>query len=310
MSEKILVFEPHPDDVAFQIAGSVVKWLVEGKEVMVCTVTKGNNSTFDINVSSEEIEMVMASEHSKAVQMLGLDEEHVIRWQYDDLGLDPGRDRLSLLEDMIRLIREFKPATVVSMDPKNAENEENPDHKLVAITALEASAMAAYPNVFREQFDEPDIHQHLFFASGLRSETRCTGPHFLSASGLRSEAGRSRPHFVGRMLYYMSPEPDVFIDISGEPLAKKIELGLIYSSQLDLMMTEAKQRLKTLGTTFPLFDMPKEELWPLICAEIASSTAAEYLRKYPEKTGITQAESFRLQYLGIVDKIRAFLPEK
>ncbi len=194
---------------------------------------------------------------------------------------------------MIRLIREFKPATVVSMDPKNAENEENPDHKLVAITALEASAMAAYPNVFREQFDEPDIHQHLFFASGLRSETGC-----------------SRPHFVGRMLYYMTPEPDVFIDISGEPLAKKIELGLIYSSQLDLMMTEAKQRLKTLGTTFPLFDMPKEELWPLICAEIASSTAAEYLRKYPEKTGITQAESFRLQYLGIVDKIRAFLPEK
>ena len=293
MSEKILIFEPHPDDVAFQIAGSVVKWLTEGKEVMVCTITKGNNSTFDMNISSEEIEKVMASEHSKAIQLMGLDEEHAIRWQYDDLGLDPGRDRLPLLQDMIRLIRKFKPATVVSMDPKNAENEENPDHKLVAITALEASAMAAYPNVFREQFDEHGINQHCLVASGLRSEARCTGPHF-----------------VGRMLFYMSPEPDIFIDISGEPLAKKIELGLIYSSQLDLMMTEAKERLKTLGATFPLFDMPKEDLWPLMCTEIASRTASECLRKYPEKTGITHAESFRLQYLGIVDKIRTFLPEK
>ena len=292
MSEKILIFEPHPDDVAFQIAGSVAKWLTEGKEVMVCTITKGNNSTFDMNISSEEIEKVMASEHSKAIQMLGLDEEHAIRWQYDDLGLDPGRDRLPLLQDMISLIRKFKPATVVTMDPKNAENEENPDHKLVAITALEASAMAAYPNVFREQFDERGINPHFLFASGLRSEARC-----------------SRPHFVGRMFYYMSPESDIFIDISGEPLAKKIELGLIYSSQLDLMMTEAKERLKTLGATFPLFDIPKEDLWPLMCTEIASSTASECLRKYPEKTGIIHAESFRLQYLGVVDKIRTFLPE-
>jgi LmbE family N-acetylglucosaminyl deacetylase len=274
MIEKILIFEPHPDDVAFQIAGSVVKWLAEGREVMVCTVTRGNNSTFDMNVSSEEIEKVMEIEHSKAVQFLGLDEYHAVRWKYDDLGLDPGRDRLVLLEDMIRLIRKFKPATVVTMDPKNTENEENPDHKLVAITALEASAMAAYPNAFREHFDEHAIGQH----------------------------------FVGRMLYYMSPESDVFIDISGEPLAKKIELGLIYSSQLDLMMTEAKERLKTLGTTFPLFEIPGEDLWPLICTDIASSTAAECQRKYPDKSGITHAESFRLQYLGIVDKIRGFLP--
>jgi LmbE family N-acetylglucosaminyl deacetylase len=323
--EKILIFEPHPDDVAFQIAGSVVKWLTEGKEIMVCTITKGNNSTFDENVSSEEIEKVMAGEHSKAIQMLGLDEEHAIRWQYDDLGLDPGRDRLRLLEDMIRLIRKFKPATVISMDPKNAENEENPDHKLVAITALEASAMAAYPNAFREQFDEHGINQHCLFASGSRgktgcarshfliasgssSETGCARSHFLFASGLRGETGCSRSHFVGRMLYYMSPEPDIFIDISGESLAKKIKLGLIYSSQLDLMMTEAKERLKTLGATFPLFEMPKEDLWPIICTEIASDTADECLRKYPEKPVITHAESFRLQYLGIVDKIREFLP--
>lgn len=274
MREKILVFEPHPDDVAFQIAGSVFKWLSEGNEVMICTVTKGNNSTFDMNVSSEQIERVMSDEHSKAMSLIGLDEDHVLRWGYGDLAIDPGTHRLTLLRDMIKLIRKFKPATVVTMDPKNAENEENPDHKLVAVTALEASAMSAYPNVFREQFDEPGVDQH----------------------------------FTGRMLYYMSPEPDIFIDISGEPLAKKIELGFVYSSQLDLMLTEAHERLKTLGMDFPLSGLPKEQLWPLMCKEISADTASSGLKKYPDQPEMEHAESFRLQYLGIVDKIKGMLP--
>ena len=274
VQEKILVFEPHPDDVAFQISGSVIKWLADAKEVMICTVTKGNNSTFDMQVTTIDIERIMASEHDRAMRFLGLDRDHVVRWGYDDLGLDPGRDRLRLLADMIRLIRKFKPVTVVTMDPKNAENEENIDHKLVATTGLEAAAMAAYPNVLREQFAEEGVQQH----------------------------------FVARMLYYMTPEPDVFIDIAGEPLEKKIQMGLIYSSQLDLMLTEARARLKTLGIDFLLFDLPKEELWPDICQEIAADMAKVCAEKYPERTGILHAEAFRLQYLGVVDKIRDLLP--
>ena len=50
-NERILIFEPHPDDVAFQIAGSAFKWKAEGREIMICTVTTGNNSTFDMNVT-------------------------------------------------------------------------------------------------------------------------------------------------------------------------------------------------------------------------------------------------------------------
>jgi LmbE family N-acetylglucosaminyl deacetylase len=260
--------------VAFQIAGSVVRWLSKGAEVMVCTVTKGDSSTFDMNISSEEIGKVMSAEHSKAMSTLGIDDKHSIRWEYSDLGLDPGTHRLPLLRDMIWLIRRFRPATVVTMDPKNAENEENPDHKLVAVTALEAAAMSAYPNVFREQFDEPGVSQH----------------------------------FVGRMLFYMSPEPDFFIDISGEAFERKIEAGFAYSSQLDLMKHEAKERLKSLGMEFPLFDVPKGMLWPVICAEIAAEAGRMFSEKNPKKPAMKQAEAFRQQYLGIVDKIKSILP--
>jgi N-acetylglucosamine malate deacetylase 1 len=273
--ERILIFEPHPDDIAFQIGGSVFKWLAEGKEIMVCTVTKGNNSTFDMNVTSEQIEKIMQREHHQAIKLTGIDPCRIVQWNYNDLGLDPGCDRLPLLADMIKLIRIFKPTTVVTMDPRNQFDEENPDHRLVALTGFEAAAMAAYPNVFREQFSEQGVHQH----------------------------------FVSRIFFYMSPAPDMFVDIAETPLGKKIELGALYDSQLDLMIGEAKQRLAGMGITFPMFDLPKEILWPEMCKTIASETAAVHDAIFPNKPKLQYAEAFRVQYLGIVHKIKGMLPE-
>ncbi len=272
--ERILVFEPHPDDVAFQISGSVLKWVSEGREVMICTVTNGNNSTFDPDVTQEMIEETMRGEHMKAVELLGLDRAHVIMLGYDDLGMDPGRDRLALLGDMIRIIRRFRPNTVVTMDPKNAENEENPDHRLVALTGFEAAAMAAYPNVCREHFEDPDTGQH----------------------------------FVSRVLFYMSPEPDTFIEISGF-IDKKIQLGLIYESQLDLMLGEGRRRIAGLGVQFPAFEIPKEIIWPQICNAMAAETAQQCRAAYPEREDARLMESFRVQYLGILHKVRGMIPD-
>ncbi|HDP80816.1 MAG TPA: hypothetical protein ENN21_08235 [Spirochaetes bacterium] len=272
--EKILVFEPHPDDVAFQLSGSVARWLSLGIEVMVCTITTGNNSNFDINISSGEIERVMAEEHRRAMGLLGLDDGHALMWRYNDLGLDPGRDRLPLLKDMVRLIRKYRPVTVVTMDPKNRDNEENADHRLAAMTGFEAAAVAAYPNVFREQFDEEGV----------------------------------TPHFSARVLHYMSPEPDYFVDIAGEFIGKKIELGLIYGSQLELMLTEARERLAVMGLRSDLFELPPEVIWPEMCREIAAESVALHNRRYPDRPPMEHAEAFRLQYLGVVDKLRGLIP--
>lgn len=273
-NERILIFEPHPDDVAYQISGSVFKWLSEGKEVMICTVTTGNNSTFDMSVTSERIAEIMEREHREAMKLLGLGGGRLAQWKYDDLGLDAGRDRLPLLEDMIRLIRTFRPVTVVTMDPRNQFDEENPDHRLVAQTGFEAAAMAAAPNVLRGQFDEPAVCQH----------------------------------FVSRALFYMSPAPDLFVDISGEPIEKKIQMGAVYDSQLDLLIGEAKQRLAGMGVSLPILELPKEILWPEICRSIAAGIAEEHNAMFPDKPKLKHAEAFRLQYLGIVHKIKDLLP--
>lgn len=275
-NEKILVFEPHPDDVAFQISGSVRKWINEGGEVAICTVTTGNNSTFDPGVSSEQIEEIMLREHREAMKLLGVDDDHYVQWHYNDLGIDPGLDRPKLLSDMVKLIRKFKPVTVVTMDPKNITNEENPDHRAVAMTGFEAAALAAAPNFLPEQFAEPGVEQH----------------------------------FVSRALFYMSPEPDTFIDISDEPFDTKIKLGFVYDSQLELLTTEAKQRLSGMGVELELFDMPKDQLWPMVCRQMAEAAAEEARRMYPHREKIELAEAFRMQYIGVVEKIRDFLPDR
>ncbi len=273
--ECILIFEPHPDDVTFQIAGSVYKWMSQGKDVHICTVTTGNRSTFDIDTTSEDIKRIMAKEHAGAMEILGIAPDRFTQWDYDDLGLDCGRDRLRLLEDMVKLIRKVRPATVVTMDPRNQFDEENPDHRLVASVGFDAAAMAANPNVMREQFDDPEVSRH----------------------------------FVARVLFYMSPQPDVFIDIAGAPIDKKIELGLVYDSQLNLMMMEGEGRLAALGVESPIFSMPKDVVWPQVCNAIAADIATECVKMYPNRKNVVLAEAFRLQYLGIVHKLKDMLPE-
>lgn len=279
--ERILIFEPHPDDVAYQISGTVYKWLQERKEVMICTVTTGNNSTFKSNVTKDQIKQIMMEEQKKAMDLLGIKLENRIQWQYEDLGIDPALDRQKLLKDMITLIRSFKPITIVTMDPKNILMEENPDHRAVASVGFEATAMAAYPNVYRE---------HL-------------------------EQGLSQ-HFVSRILFYMSPEPNVFVDISGDPLEMKKKLGAVYESQLELMIGETDARLRNLGLDPEVMEVPFTGLWEAVCESSAQGHAEEgmlFYKSHPDlapRVPLEYAEAFRLYYLGAVEKLRNLLPKE
>ncbi len=279
--ERILIFEPHPDDVTYQISGTVYKWLQERKEVMICTVTTGNNSTFKPDVSKEQIKAIMMEEQKKAMDLLGIKPENRVQWKYDDLGIDPALDRQKLLSDMVLLIRKFKPTTVVTMDPKNILMEENPDHRAVASVGFEAAAMAAYPNFLKEQFGQ-GISQH----------------------------------FVSRILFYMSPEPNVFVDISGEPLEMKKKLGAVYQSQLELMIGETDARLRNLGLDPEVMEVPPIGLWEAVCESSAQGHAEEgmiFYKSHPDlapRVPLEYAEAFRLYYLGAVEKLRNLLPKE
>lgn len=286
--EKILIFEPHPDDIAYQIAGTVYKWLESKKEVMVCTVTTGNSSTMDPTVSKDQIEKIMLEEHQKAFDVLGIPPDHRVQWKYDDWGLDPSRDRIPLIADMVRLIRKFKPTTVVTMDPLNINMEENPDHRLVAMTGFEAAAMAAYPIALPMIFRNDQLVK--------KEDHEC--------------------HQVARVLFYMSPEPNVFMDVGGEPMDIKKKLGGIYKSQLQMMINEVDARLRQLGLNPEVKEQNPQDLWDNVCEGYAKGHATEALQFYKTNPDLAPrvypefAEAFRLYYLGAVEKLRNFLPKE
>jgi LmbE family N-acetylglucosaminyl deacetylase len=269
--ERILIFEPHPDDVAFQIGGSVAKWVSQGREVFVCTVTNGSSSTFNPAVTREQITETLMAEHVRALSRLGVDADHYIQWDYDDCCVDPGATHTDLRPRMMELIRRIRPVTVVTLDPTHNMMDENPDHRATALCAFESAALAATHTLYPGQLSQ-DV----------------------------------QPHFVSRVLFYMSEFPTVFVNIEGAPLDAKLAAGLEYASQLELLATDARRRLAGLGAHLPLFDMPPGDIWRMMCRQIAEDMAAECVAWDPARD-IQFAEGLRMQYLGIVDKIKDFL---
>jgi LmbE family N-acetylglucosaminyl deacetylase len=287
-NEKILIFEPHPDDIAFQISGTVCKWIEEKKDVIVCTITTGNSSNMDPTISKEEIEKIMMEEHKNALDFYGIPIENRIQWKYNDWGIDPTRDRITLLIDMVRLIKKVKPTTVVTMDPLNINMEENSDHRSVAMTGFEAAAMASYPDAIGNAVNNPQL----------------------------INANDRDVHHVSRVLFYMSPNPNVFVDVGGELMDKKKTVGCIYKSQLKMMIEEVDARLRPLGLDPEIKDVNFEELWSGVCESYAkahASEAAAYYKTHPNLAPRVYpefAEAFRLYYLGAVEKLRDLLPKE
>jgi LmbE family N-acetylglucosaminyl deacetylase len=187
---------------------------------------------------------------------------------------------LKLREVLIRSIREYKPDTVICFDPMNII-EENPDHKLLAQVVIEASSFAAYPLIHKEHMQQ-----------GLQ------------------------PHFVSRVLMTPSPNPNVYVNIKGNPLKAKIKAGATYKSQLDLMFSELKIRMKNINVELPFINIDPEELWSTTCESEAKSIANEAMEFYKKNPKIAPeiplefAESFRMCYLGVIEKIRSYLPKE
>jgi len=163
-----------------------------------------------------------------------------------------------LREMIVRHVREVQPAAVITVDPWNFD--ENPDHRAVGQAVLEACSFA---------------HFHLFHPEHLEE-------------GLQTAV-------VAKVILGKTPSPNSFVDIS-EFIEKKIEAILCYSSQLDLMRMEGAARLKVLGKSSPIFDMPIDEVIPASIRAVAEEEG--------EKGGMPMAEAFHVRGLGILENIK------
>ena len=89
---EIMVITPHPDDAEFGVAGSVARWVKEGKDVVYVVCTNGDKGTGDTDVNPAQLVKVREKEQLAAANVLGVREVTFLR--HPDQGLedtpDPG----------------------------------------------------------------------------------------------------------------------------------------------------------------------------------------------------------------------------
>jgi LmbE family N-acetylglucosaminyl deacetylase len=159
-----MVITPHPDDAEFGVAGTVVRWVKEGREVVYVVCTNGNKGTSDVNVKPEEIAKIREQEQLDAAKVLGVRE--VIFLRHEDQGLE---DTPEFRKEIVRLIRIYRPETVVTADPYRRYVWHR-DHRITGQVVLDAifpyaRDIYAYPDLLAEGLQPHKVGEILLWAS-------------------------------------------------------------------------------------------------------------------------------------------------
>jgi LmbE family N-acetylglucosaminyl deacetylase len=129
---QVMVVTPHPDDAEYGVAGTVVRWVSQGKEIVYVVCTNGDKGTSDASVKPEELAKTREEEQIAAANLLGVRE--VIFLRHPDQGLE---DTPEFRKEIVRLIRMYRPETVVTADPYRRYIWHR-DHRMTGQVTLDA----------------------------------------------------------------------------------------------------------------------------------------------------------------------------
>ncbi|HOA13104.1 MAG TPA: PIG-L family deacetylase [Myxococcota bacterium] len=233
----VLAFTPHADDVTLFAGGTLALWSSRGCRVHVVRVTNDEKDSTrpDIPGAIErnraEFEGAMSILGVAGVSHLGFRDCELMDVPYG-----------VLRESFIRKIREIRPEVIVSFDP--AENDdENPDHHVVARAVADASWAAGYPNFHPEHAGQ-----------GLEPHVPLGNFYFTR-------------HFV---------RGEHVVDIASF-LDTKIEAALCHENMLCTLMNDQRRRLKAAGFDFPYLmgrpDSEYAEYWRMVVGASAQLAA-------------------------------------
>ena len=161
---QVMVVTPHPDDAEYGVAGTVARWVSEGREVIYVVCTNGDKGASDTNMKPEELARIREEEQMAAASLLGVRE--VIFLRHPDQGLE---DTPEFRKELVRLIRMYRPETVVTADPYRRYVWHR-DHRIIGQVILDAVFPYArdrlsYPDLIEEGLHPHKVREILFWAS-------------------------------------------------------------------------------------------------------------------------------------------------
>jgi LmbE family N-acetylglucosaminyl deacetylase len=152
---RVLAIGAHPDDLEFQLGGTLAKYSKLGDEVYMAVATNGNIGSF--RMSKKEIAAVRHRESQKSAKLIGAQ----LIWMNfeDEFLLDTPESRLKFIDT----VRIAKPDVVFAHEPYN---DYNPDHDMVGYLAFIARINASIKLIETEHPPAPKVPA-LFYYSTL-----------------------------------------------------------------------------------------------------------------------------------------------
>lgn len=150
--ERVLVITAHPDDIEFNCAGTVARWVRQGAVVRYVLCTSGQAGIKNPPLSLDEVGAIREREQIAAARKVGVEEVKFLGYQDGIL-----QNTLDLRRKLVRQVRQFRPEVVIiTSNPTryfSASDDyiNHPDHRAAAAAALDAVFPAAgMPLVFQE----------------------------------------------------------------------------------------------------------------------------------------------------------------
>jgi LmbE family N-acetylglucosaminyl deacetylase len=230
--DRVLVIVAHPDDADFGVAGTVAKWVRLGTVGRLVCCTSGDAGADDARTDPLELARRREEEQRAAARVVGY--ETVDFLHRPDGALD---NDLALREQLVRIIRQFRPDAVLAIDPTVVIHErgwiQHVDHRMAAVAAIDAVYPAArnamaFPNLVIDEGLEPHTVKdlYLFFTDSPNVWVDVSDTLDAKLAALREHVSQLRsPGELEEMLRGWSAEAGKRIGVKAAEAFRYVEVG-------------------------------------------------------------------------------------
>jgi LmbE family N-acetylglucosaminyl deacetylase len=230
--ERALVIVAHPDDADFGVAGTIAHWVRAGTICRLVCCTSGDAGADDATIDPLVLARTREAEQRAAANVVGYETVDFLHRPDGALEND-----LALREQLVRIIRSFRPTAVVAMDPTVVIHEagfvQHVDHRNAAMAAVDAVYPAArnamaFPHLVTTEGLEPwEVKQlYLFFTDKPNAWVDISDTIDIKIAALREHASQLRkPEDVEGMMRGWAAEDGGRIGTAAAESFRWLKLG-------------------------------------------------------------------------------------
>ena len=222
----------HPDDADFGAAATVAHWVRQGTVARLVCCTSGDAGADDPRTDPLELARRREAEQRAAAEVVGYEAVDVLHRPDGSLAND-----LALREQLVRIIRQFQPDAVLTMDPTVilfADGYiQHVDHRTAAVAAVDAVYPAArnamaFPNLVLHEGLEPHTVKwlYLFFTEHPNAWVDVTDTLEVKIAALERHASQLRqPAELAERVREWAREAGAEIGVAAAEDFRVVEIG-------------------------------------------------------------------------------------